>query len=119
VILCAPDDSDLAVYVGHDGLMDFQLNVDFKGQSEGKRQAIVLACTSKAYFASPLRASGAEPLLWTTGLMAPEAYTLDAALRGWILQENGEQIRQRAAAAYAKYQRCSGAAALHLFSSGY
>ncbi|HEY6389433.1 MAG TPA: hypothetical protein VIX91_27435 [Candidatus Acidoferrum sp.] len=51
-----------------------------------------------------MRASEATPLLWTNGLMAPEAYTLKAALDGWILQESKEEIRKRAAAAYAKYQ---------------
>ena len=48
--------------------------------------------------------------------MAPEAYTLKAALDGWMLNENPEEIRRRAAAAYAQYQRCSLAAALRLFS---
>jgi hypothetical protein len=60
---------------------------------------------------------GATPLLWTTGLMAPEAYTLKAALAGWMQQESKEQIRMRAAAAYAQYQRRSDDAAMRLFSS--
>jgi len=119
LLQCAPDYADLVVYAGHDGLMDFSLSPDFSARSGGSRQAIVLACVSKAYFASLLRASGAEPLLWTTGLMAPEAYTLEAALRGWILRESKEQIRRRAAAAYAKYQKCSENAALRLFSTGW
>jgi hypothetical protein len=49
--------------------------------------------------------------------MAPEAYTLKAALDGWILQESKEQIRKRASAAYAKYQKCSDTAAMRLFST--
>jgi hypothetical protein len=32
-------------------------------------------------------------------LMGPEAYTLKAALDGWIARESAEQIRQQAAAA--------------------
>jgi hypothetical protein len=119
LLQCAPDYADLVVYVGHDGLMDFSLSPDFSGRSAGSRQAIVLACASKSYFAALLRPSGAEPLLWTTGLMAPEAYTLDAALQGWILKESKEQIRRRAAVAYAKYQKCSDTAALRLFSAGW
>jgi hypothetical protein len=119
LLVCTPDGADLVVYVGHDGLMDFHLAPDFAGQSEGKREAIVLACASKLYFAGLLRSSHAEPLLWTTGLMAPEAYTLQAALDGWILNESKEQIRHRAAAAYAKYQRCRESAALQLFSTGW
>src|SRR5256885_7283118 len=41
-----------------------------------------------------------SPLLWTTNLMAPEAYTLKSALDGWILSESNGKIRERAAAAY-------------------
>jgi hypothetical protein len=80
---------------------------------------IVLACASKSYFARYVKAAGAQPLLWTTNLMAPEAYTLKAALDGWIAHESEQQIRQRAAGAYSKYQKCSQAAALRLLVSGW
>jgi hypothetical protein len=60
---------------------------------------MVLACASKSYFAGRLRASGAYALLWTTGLMAPQAYTLKSTLDGWIAGDTNEQIRNRAAAA--------------------
>lgn len=109
----------LLAYVGHDGLMDFALEKTFHGSSTERREAIVLACVSKSYFASGMRSTGAQPLLWTTGLMAPEAYTLKAALDGWVAQESGQQVRQRAAAAYAQYQKCSLSAAAHLFSTGW
>jgi hypothetical protein len=117
VVFQVPATADLAVYVGHDGLMDFPLTVDFASRPESNRSAIILACASRSYFRTLLRASGATPLLWTNGLMAPEAYTLKAALEGWIQQESKEEIRKRAAAAYARYQKCSDAAALRLFSS--
>jgi len=117
IIFQAPPVADLVVYVGHDGLMDFPLDVDFTGHGAAGRPAIVLACASKSFFRENLRASGATPLLWTTGLMAPEAYTLKAAVNGWMVDESKEQIRRRAAAAYAKYQKCSDTAALRLFSS--
>jgi hypothetical protein len=39
--------------------------------------------------------------------MAPEAYTLHDALSGYVLGEANEAIRERAAAAYAQYQKCS------------
>jgi hypothetical protein len=58
-------------------------------------------------------------LLWTTGLMAPEAYTLKAVLDGWIAGENQQQIRDRAAAAYDKYQKCGLKAAHGLLTSGW
>jgi hypothetical protein len=111
--------ADLVAYVGHEGLMDFQLSSLPHGQSENRRDAIILACISKAYFAAPLRAAGASPLVWTTGLMAPEAYTLKSAIDGWILRESHGQIRERAAAAYSKYQKCSLNAARRLLVTGW
>jgi hypothetical protein len=117
--LNAGGSSDLVAYVGHDGLMDFQLSQVAQKKNEIHRDAIILACASKQFFAEPLHASGARPLLWTTGLMAPEAYTLKAALDGWIGGETGEQVRDRAAAAYDKYQKCGLRAAHRLFASGW
>jgi len=49
--------------------------------------------------------------------MAPEAYTLKAALNGWIANEDDEAIRHRAARAYDKYQKCGARAALRLFTT--
>jgi hypothetical protein len=117
--LSAGGGSNLVAYIGHDGLMDFQLSDFPRKKNEIHRDAIILACASKQFFAEPLRPSGARPLLWTTGLMAPEAYTLKAALDGWIGGETGEQIRDRAAAAYDKYQKCGLRAAHRLFASGW
>ena len=111
--------ADLVVYVGHDGLMDFALEKAYPGEETPKREAIMLACASKQYFAGTLRNTGATPVLWTTNLMAPEAYTLKAALDGWMTGESGEQIRQRAAAAYAQYQKISHGAAVKLFATGW
>jgi hypothetical protein len=111
--------ANLVAYVGHDGLMDFQLPQFPLKKNESHRDAVVLACASKQFFAEPLRASGAYPLLWTTGLMAPEAYTLKSALDGWIARENNEQIRDRAARAYDKYQKCGFHAAHQLLTSGW
>lgn len=110
---------DLAVYVGHDGLMDFAIEKKFQGEAAGEREAIVLACASKAYFGSNLQPTRARPILWTTGLMAPEAYTLKDALDGWMARESPEEIRKRAAGAYAKYQKIGLNAALRLFSAGW
>jgi len=109
----------LLVYVGHDGLMDFAMEKSFPGNGGMKRQAIVLACASKQFFGAPLKPTGAEPLLWTTNLMAPEAYTLKAAIDGWIAGESNDQIRRRAAEAYAQYQKIPQGAALKLFTTGW
>ncbi len=111
--------ADLVVYIGHDGLMDFSLAKYPQAADDRKREAIILSCLSKNFFERPLRRAGAEPLLWTKDLMAPEAYTLKAALDGWMLNEDGEQIRRRAAEAYQKYQKCGMKAALHTFATGW
>jgi hypothetical protein len=111
--------ADLAVYVGHDAFMDFQVSPVPGTKGSKLRRTIVLACVSKHYFAPYIRETGAQPLLWTTGLMAPEAYTLKAALDGWIALEDDEAIRQRAAQAYAKYQKCGPGAALKLFTTNW
>ena len=119
VRLTARGGSNLVAYVGHDGLMDFRLPLVPHKKNEIHRDAIMLACASKQYFSEPLRTSGAYPLLWTTGLMAPEAYTLKSALDGWIDRESNEQVRERAAAAYDKYQKCGLRAARRLFATGW
>jgi hypothetical protein len=99
--------------------MDFSLDSLPQKADNHRRDAVMLACLSKRYFAEPLRNTGASPLLWTTGLMAPEAYVLKAAIDGWVLNEDGEGIRRRAAAAYNQYQRCGMNAAMKLFSTGW
>jgi hypothetical protein len=52
-------------------------------------------------------------------LMAPEAYTLKSAIDGWILHESNDQIRERAAVAYDKYQRCGLKGARRLLVTGW
>jgi hypothetical protein len=111
--------ADLLVYVGHDGLMDFRVDGHETPADHKKRETIILACASKLYFNDPLRYTSAQPLLWTTNLMAPEGYIVEAALAGWVRKETGEQIRERAAQAYDKYQHCGIKGARRLFASGW
>jgi len=111
--------ADIIAYVGHDGLMDFSLSNEFEKQDDEARKAIMLACISKKYFSSHLKNTGAEPLLWSTGLMAPEAYILHDALNKWIETGDAGQTRNAAAAAYSKYQRCSINAAKNLLVTGW
>ena len=111
--------ADLVAYIGHNGLMDFKLHANPKRRDDRQRRAIILACASKQYFSPSLQTSGATPLLWTTNLMAPEAYVLSAAIDGWMKNESDEQIRLRAAAAYNKYQNCGLRAANSLFATGW
>jgi hypothetical protein len=117
VSIAAGGAADLLAYVGHDAFMDFQISPIAGTKGSKPRRTIILACASKAFFSPYIRQTGAEPLLWTTGLMAPEAYTLKAALNGWIANEDDEAIRRRAAEAYDKYQKCGARAALRLFAA--
>jgi len=119
VLIKAAGGSDLVAYVGHDGLMDFALDRYQYSADNKKRDTMMISCASRSYFADALRWTGAKPLLWTTGLMAPEAYVIEAALAGWSANETGEQIRERAAKAYDEYQHTGPKAAMHLFATGW
>ncbi|WP_179021678.1 hypothetical protein [Winogradskyella forsetii] len=110
--------SQLLAYVGHDGLMEFAVEGNFKPINTTKRDAIVLACISKTYFKPYFEKTKVTPLVWTTGLMAPEAYTLKSAIDGWILDETDLKIRERAAQAYHKYQKCGINGARRLLVTG-
>lgn len=109
----------LVAYVGHDGLMDFSLNEKFANTDNKKRDAIMLACVSKKYFATHIAATGANPLLWSTGLMSPEAYTLKAAINGYLSGSSAESIRSYAATAYNTYQKCGIKGAMRLLVTGW
>lgn len=111
--------SNLLSYVGHDGLMEFDIKGNFEQSNSNKRDAIILACISKNYFKPYLKKTKSNPLVWTTGLMAPEAYTLKAAIDGWILDETDVQVRERAAIAYNKYQKCGLKGAKRLLVTGF
>lgn len=111
--------ANLVAFVGHNGLMDFELEDQPAKKDEDARDAVILACASRNYFSAPLKKTSAAPLLWTSNLMAPEAYILHDALEGWTRGESGEQVRDRAAAAYAKYQKISVKAARNLLVTGW
>lgn len=108
----------LLAYIGHDGLMDFSLSEQFTNTDNKERDAIMLACISKKYFAPHIAATKAKPLVWSTGLMSPEAYTLHDALETYIRDQPSSAIRASAAKAYARYQKCSERAAMNLLVSG-
>lgn len=111
--------ADMLVYVGHDGLMNFQLSSTAKHQDARTRKVAILCCKSQQFFGPSVQAAGAEPLLWTKSLMAPEAYVLEAAVQSFLKHENGSRAVERASAAYAKYQHCSVRAARTVFASGF
>lgn len=111
--------ANVIAFVGHNGLMDFDLKTEPQKKDEEPREAIILACASRNYFSAPLKKTSATPLVWTTNLMAPEAYILHDALEGWVKNESAQQIRIRAAAAYAKYQKISQRSAENLLVTGW
>ena len=111
--------ANLVAFVGHNGLMDFKLQNQPPRKDDEKREAIILACASRNYFAAPLKNTSAQPLLWTSNLMAPEAYILHDALEGWVNAETDEQVRLRASKAYSKYQKISVKSAQNLLVTGW
>ncbi|MBW1810296.1 MAG: hypothetical protein JRJ87_19015 [Deltaproteobacteria bacterium] len=110
----------LVAFVGHDGLMDMTLAKypDWK-KGSGRRDVVILACISKKFFSEAVVKAGAYPLVWSTGLMAAEAYTLRAAVDGWARADTATEIRKRAAQAYADYQKCAIKAARGLLVTGW
>ncbi len=121
--------SGLITYVGHDGFMDLYkpeiLTWELtKGYPERKdngkpKKAVLLCCKANKYFRKQLQKAKAYPLIWTTGLMCPEAYTLEAIAEGWLNNESDKQIHLRASKAYHKYQRCGLNGAKRLFKTGW
>ena len=107
----------LVAYIGHNGLMDFSLSQNFSNTDNKSRDAIMLACISKHYFWNYIKDARANPLLWSTGLMSPEAYTLHDALESYMDKESAEVIRTSAANAYSRYQKCSLKASKRLLVS--
>lgn len=104
--------ADLVAYIGHDGLMEFDVPAQRAAAGARSPQSIVLACASLQYFGDHLRQAGSKPILLTTGLMAPEAYTFTAAIGAWVA---GGDVREAAAQAYHEYQKCGIKAARRLF----
>ncbi len=118
-ILGINGNAKLLAYIGHNGLMDFSLREKFQNTDNKTRDAIMLACISKNYFSNYMSETKTRPILWTTGLMAPEAYTLHDALNSYIKSEPVDSIRINAARAYSKYQKCSLRASKNLLVSGF
>jgi hypothetical protein len=111
--------ASLLAYIGHDGLMNFELSGAYSNADGVKRDLIILSCYGKRFFGPYLKTANVNPVLWSTGLMAPEAYTLHDALAGYVAGEGSEAIRERGAAAYARYQKCGLNAAKRLLVTGW
>lgn len=112
-------DAKLVAYIGHNGLMDFSLANTYQNTDGKKRDAIILACYSKRYFSPYLQSAKTEPLLWSTHLMSPEAYTLHDAIAVYINGGTAASVREAAALAYNKYQKCGMKGARGLLVTGF
>jgi len=107
--------ADLVVYVGHNGLMDVRIAPIPPIKNRRGNDAMVLACKSKPYFQPRLSRFHSRSVLLTTGFMAPEAYTLSAAVSAWAANKDASAIREAAAQAYHSYQKCGIKGARRLF----
>lgn len=112
-------EAKLVAYIGHNGLMDFSLANTYKNTDGKKRDAIILACYSKRYFTPYLQSAKANPLLWSTHLMSPEAYTLHDAIAVYLNGGTAASVREAAATAYNKYQKCGMKGARGLLTTGF
>lgn len=119
VVIGISGNAKSVVYVGHNGLMDFKLLNVYENKDGKTRDVIILACAAKQYFKSYLQSAGANPLLWSTHLMSPEAYTLYYGITVYINGGDADAVRNSAAAAYSKYQKCSLKAAKNLIVTGW
>ncbi|MHB9133081.1 MAG: hypothetical protein ACYDBB_18590 [Armatimonadota bacterium] len=111
--------ADVIAFVGHDGLMDFTLDLQLTPHAKKPKEVLLFCCTSSTFFRPWMQQAGAHPLIWTTNLMCPEAYTLKVALDGWISGDSPQRIHEKVAKTYSQYQRCSVKAARGLFKTGY
>ena len=112
--------ANVIAFVGHNGLMDFKIDkVSPEPDDLEKQDAIILACFSKRYFSRHLKGTRTKPILWTSNLMAPEAYILHDAVDAWVYRRGDAEVRNRAAMAYSKYQKISLRASRRLLVSGW
>lgn len=106
---------DLVAFIGHNGLMDFQLP-EQKAVKGAKCDAIVLCCLSDRYFRTRLERLGCRPVLTTTQLMYPGSFILHDALESWRKGGSLTVIRSAAGKAYARNQKISVRAATGVFA---
>jgi len=108
--------ASLVIFLGHNGLMDFQFEEYPPLEKEKVKDCIVLCSKSRQYFSPIIKKYNANTVLLTEQLMYPGAMVLEAAIEGWIKGENKEMIRIRAAESYAKNQGISVKSAKGIFS---
>ncbi len=95
----------VAGYAGHNRLMDGKKLPEPRRAGGAPIPSFVLACMSEPYFGPSLREAGSKPLVMTSSLMAPEGYLIDAIARGLGDNLSPAELRARAVAAYARWQK--------------
>ncbi|HYH95250.1 hypothetical protein [Hyalangium sp.] len=110
--------ADLVVWAGHDRLMDREPPETRISTGTPPRPVAVLACMSEQFFGPVLQSLGAQPIVLTRTLMAPEAYLLEALATTAARHGPTESKALRTALvdAYARYQRITPRAAGTVFS---
>jgi hypothetical protein len=108
---------DLVVFIGHNGLMDFNLPQSAKSRRQAKRpDCVVLCCKSESYFKTRLMDAGGRPVLLTTQLMYPGAFILGAVSETWLAGANLTALRESAGAAYSANQKISRRSGVGVFA---
>lgn len=111
-------EADFIAFNGHNGLMDFELN--YMPNEDGlKKDVAVIGCASFEYFKNHLNIAKGYPLLTTNGLMAPEAYIVEAVVNEWAINKTDSDFQLAAGKAYNQYQKCGIKGATRLFKSGW
>jgi len=108
---------DLVVYIGHNGLMDFQIP-DPEPIAGNDTEVVVLGCLSDRYFTSRLEKTGCKPILMTRQLMYPGSFILHSVIETWLKGGSLEAIREAAGRSYAGNQKISVRAATGVFAHG-
>ena len=110
--------SNLIIFNGHNGLMDTEVEL-FEPTNTNRKETIAIACYSFSYFKNYWENCKAIPILSTTHLLAPEAYTIEASLNKWSTNKENIEIRNAAAKAYSNKHTCSYKTAQKLFKTGW
>jgi hypothetical protein len=106
---------DLVAFIGHNGLMDFNLEQSAKVEGNDT-EIVVLCCLSEKYFGDRLRGMGCRPILMTQQLMYPGSFLLNSAIEKWRAGGSQAEHRTAAAVAYAKNQKIPIKAATGVFA---
>ena len=109
------NDYDLVVYIGHNGLMDFQIPSP-EPVAGNETEVVVLGCLSDSYFTGRLVKTGCKPILMTQQLMYPGSFILHSAIETWLDGGSLDDIRGAAGRAYARNQKISVRAATGVFA---